>query len=130
MTVNPAWSNFTPQVKQARNLMQIFNRRLISRNTTHRQSLHLIQSESKCCGCVYKVKKTNIPKNAKNKNLLRTKRILNIKMSAKGGKLLHLSCQGDSSLPLPLSRLSATPLLVLEAFEQPNNQKSIIICYF
>jgi len=45
--------------------MQIFNRRLISRNTTHRQSLHLIQSESKCCGCVYKVKKDKHPKKRK-----------------------------------------------------------------
>jgi len=42
MTVNPASSNFTPQVKQARNLSQIFNRKSISRNTTHRQSLQFI----------------------------------------------------------------------------------------
>jgi len=39
-------SNFTPQVKQARNLSQIFNRKSISHHTTHRQSLHLIQIES------------------------------------------------------------------------------------
>jgi len=38
-------SNFTPQVKQARNQWQIFNRKSISRNTTHRQSLHFIQIE-------------------------------------------------------------------------------------
>jgi len=31
-------SNFTPQVKEARNQSQIFNRKSISRNTTHRQS--------------------------------------------------------------------------------------------
>ena len=34
-------SNFSPQVKKARNQSQIFNRKSISRNTTHRQSLHL-----------------------------------------------------------------------------------------
>jgi len=34
-------SNFTPQVKEARNQSQIFNKRSISRNTTHRQSYHL-----------------------------------------------------------------------------------------
>jgi len=34
-------SNFTPQVKEARNQSQIFNRKLNSRNTTHRQSYHL-----------------------------------------------------------------------------------------
>jgi len=39
----PDLSNFTPQVKQARNQSQIFNRKSISRSTTHRQSLHLIQ---------------------------------------------------------------------------------------
>jgi len=57
MTVNWASSNFTPQVKQAMNLGQIFNRKSISRNTTHNQSLHLIQSESRCRGCAYKIKK-------------------------------------------------------------------------
>ena len=31
----------TPQLKQARNLSQFFDRKSISRNTTHRQSLHL-----------------------------------------------------------------------------------------
>jgi len=36
-------SNFTPQVKEARNQSQIFNRKSISRNITHRQSYHLIQ---------------------------------------------------------------------------------------
>jgi len=42
---NTVWaSNFTPQVKQARNQSQIFNRKSISRNTTHRQSLHLFQT--------------------------------------------------------------------------------------
>jgi len=34
-------SNFTPQVKDARNQSQIFNRKSISRDTTHRQSYHL-----------------------------------------------------------------------------------------
>jgi len=34
-------SNFTPQVKEVRNQSQIFNRKSISRNTTHRQSCHL-----------------------------------------------------------------------------------------
>jgi len=36
-------SNFTPQVQEARNQSQIFNRKSISRNTAHRQSYHLIQ---------------------------------------------------------------------------------------
>jgi len=31
-------SNFTPQVKEPWNQSQIFNRKSISRNTTHRQS--------------------------------------------------------------------------------------------
>jgi len=43
-------SNFTPQVKKARNQSQIFNRKSISRNTTHRQSYHLIQIESQNFG--------------------------------------------------------------------------------
>jgi len=30
-----------PKLKQARSLQQIFNRKSISRNATHRQSLHL-----------------------------------------------------------------------------------------
>jgi len=34
-------SNFTPQVKEARYQSQIFNRKSISRNNTHRQSYHL-----------------------------------------------------------------------------------------
>ena len=34
-------SNFPPQVKEARNQSQIFNRKLISRNMTHHQSYHL-----------------------------------------------------------------------------------------
>jgi len=45
-------SNFTPQLKQARNLLQIFNRKSISRNTTHRQSLDVrpyIDSLLKIC---------------------------------------------------------------------------------
>jgi len=33
-------SNVTPQVKEARNRSQIFNRKSISRNTTHRLSYH------------------------------------------------------------------------------------------
>jgi len=32
----------TSQVKQAKNQSQIFNRKSISRNSTHRQSSHLI----------------------------------------------------------------------------------------
>jgi len=36
-------SNFTQQVKKARNQSQIFNKKSISRNTTHRQSYHVIQ---------------------------------------------------------------------------------------
>ena len=54
--MNPVSSNFNPQVKQARNLSQTFYRKSISRNTTHRQSIHLIQSESRCRGCAYKIK--------------------------------------------------------------------------
>jgi len=34
-------SNFTLQVKEARNQSQIFDRKSISRHTTHRQSYHL-----------------------------------------------------------------------------------------
>jgi len=34
-------SNFTPQVKEARNQSQIFNRKSISLNTTYRQSYQL-----------------------------------------------------------------------------------------
>jgi len=34
-------SNFTPQVKVARNKSQIFERKPISRNTTHRHYYHL-----------------------------------------------------------------------------------------
>jgi len=37
--------NFTPQVKEAGNQSQMFNRKSISRNFTHRQSYHLIQIE-------------------------------------------------------------------------------------
>jgi len=33
-------------MKEAMNQLQIFNRKLISRNTTHRQFYHLIQIES------------------------------------------------------------------------------------
>jgi len=57
MTVNPASSGFTPQVKQARSLSQIFTRESITHNTTYRQPLHLIQSESRSRGCGYKIKK-------------------------------------------------------------------------
>jgi len=39
-------SNFTPQVKEASNQSQIFNKKSISRNTTHCQSYGLIQIES------------------------------------------------------------------------------------
>jgi len=53
MTVNPDSSNFTTQVKQARNLSRIVNRRSIWRNTTHCQPLYLIQSESRCHDCEY-----------------------------------------------------------------------------
>jgi len=34
-------SNFTPQVKEARNQSQIFNRKSISCNTMRRQSYHM-----------------------------------------------------------------------------------------
>ena len=34
-------SNFTPQVKEARNQSQDFNKKSISRNTTQHQSYHL-----------------------------------------------------------------------------------------
>jgi len=34
-------SNFTPQVKEAKNQSQIFNMKSISRNATHRQSYDL-----------------------------------------------------------------------------------------
>ena len=37
-------------MKQTRNQSQIFNRKSISRNTTHRQSLHLIQNLN-CLAC-------------------------------------------------------------------------------
>jgi len=37
-------SNFTPQMKEGGNQLYIFNRRSISRNITHRQSYHLIQT--------------------------------------------------------------------------------------
>ena len=37
--------NFSPQVKEARDQLQSFNRKLISHNAMHRQSLHLIQIE-------------------------------------------------------------------------------------
>jgi len=36
-------SNFTPQVREARNQSPMFNTKSISRNTTHRQSSHPIQ---------------------------------------------------------------------------------------
>ena len=42
------FKNSTPQVEQARNQSQIFNRKSISGNTMHHQSLHLIQIESLC----------------------------------------------------------------------------------
>jgi len=86
MTVNPALSNFTPQVEQAKNLSQILNRKSISHNTKHRQSLH--ESEPRCHGCVYKIikkKRKHSEKRKKNNNLLKTKTILNIKISAKEG---------------------------------------------
>jgi len=41
MTWLPCSSNFTPQVKEVRNQSQIFNRKSISRHTTHRESYHL-----------------------------------------------------------------------------------------
>jgi len=75
-----ASSNFTPQVKEARNQSQIFNRKSISRNTTHRQSYHL---QAMLIGVKRWKPKTrseevNIPKTAMNKrhNLNRLKRIL------------------------------------------------------
>jgi len=58
---------------------------------------------------VHTSKKTKTPrKTQKNNNLLKTKRILSIKISAKGGPALHLACQGGGSLPVPRS---VTPLL-------------------
>jgi len=38
-----------------------------------------------------------LAKKNENTNLLKTKIILNIKMSTKGGTFLHLSCQGGVS---------------------------------
>jgi len=38
-------TNFTAQVKEPGNQSQMFNRKSISSNTTHRQSYHLIQIE-------------------------------------------------------------------------------------
>jgi len=43
----------------------------------------------------YKFEKA--PKNAKKHILLKTKRVLNIKMSAEAGPFLHLACQGCRS---------------------------------
>jgi len=44
-------SNITPQVEQARDQSQIFNRKSISRNTTHRQSHHPIQIQFEKLNC-------------------------------------------------------------------------------
>jgi len=41
-------------------------------------------------------------KTQRNNNLLKTKRVLNIKMSAKGGPVLDLACQGAICLPATL----------------------------
>jgi len=46
-------------------------------------------------------KNENAPKNAKNNNLLKTKRILNIKILAKGARFFDLVCQGGGSTPFP-----------------------------
>jgi len=42
-----------------------------------------------------RLKKQNTPKRKQN-NLLKTKRILNTNLSAKGAQFLHLACQGGS----------------------------------
>jgi len=52
-------------------------------------------------------KNENTPKTQKNTNLLKTKRTLNIEMSAKWAQYLHLACQGGDSHPCPPS---VTPL--------------------
>jgi len=47
-------------------------------------------------------KKTKTPRKTKNNNLLKTKRMLNIKMSAKGGAVFTFSLPGGGgSLPCP-----------------------------
>ena len=45
----------------------------------------------------------------KNNNFLKTTTNLNIKMSAKGAKLLLLACQGEGS---PIGPTSVTPLRI------------------
>jgi len=40
------FSNFILLVEQGRNQSQIINRKSIWRNTTHRQTLHLIETET------------------------------------------------------------------------------------
>ena len=50
------------------------------------------------------LKKAKPPrKTQKNNNPLKIKRILHIKMSAKGGQFLHLAYQGGRLAPAPLS---------------------------
>jgi len=109
MTVNPASSNFTPQVKQARNLSKIFNRKSITHNTTHGQ----FQMSWMWNG--YKIKKMKTPRKMQKNNLLRTKRILNIKISPNGGRVVFtFILPGGRLVSPPQSRPSVTPLLVLE----------------
>jgi len=47
-------------------------------------------------------KKTKTPQKCKKNNLMKAKRILDIKMSAKKPQFLHLSCQEGGSPPCPL----------------------------
>jgi len=53
-------------------------------------------------------KNENTPKNTKNNNLLKTKRMLNIKMSAKGGAVFTFSLPGgEARSPAPVSYATA-----------------------
>jgi len=52
-------------------------------------------SESEYHGCLYQLKKENTQKTQKTPEI---KRMLNTKMSAKGGPVLHLACQGGNLL--------------------------------
>ena len=51
------------------------------------------------------LKNKNTPKNEKNNNLLKTKRILNMKMSAKGGPVFSFSLPGGRLEPSPPRQL-------------------------
>jgi len=54
-------------------------------------------------------KKAKIPGKTQKNNLLKTKSVLNIKISAKGAQFSHLACQGRR---LALMPPSVTPLLL------------------